>query len=158
MKTLNDKLLTVVKNLDVILKTLQAEPSRADINAAALRTAQTLEQVRAIIDDDDDDEEFTPKVPKKKTQSEPGRVTKGYHTTTIPKGKYGELSKVHEELAELVDAQNQGAKLLVFNEVSDLLGAIEGFVQTHYPNTLTMEDLLHQARLTAAAFQSGERT
>lgn len=105
MKTLNDKLLTVVKNLEIVLNTLQVEPSRADINAANLRLSQTLGQVRAIIDEDDTDEEFIPKVPKKKTQSEPGRVTKGYHTTTIPKGKYGELSKVHEELAELVDAQ-----------------------------------------------------
>lgn len=51
----------------------------------------------------------------------------GYHLASIPKGKLGELSKIQEEAAEVRDAYQQGAQLMVLVELSDLIGAIQAF-------------------------------
>lgn len=47
----------------------------------------------------------------------------GYHTKEIKKGILGEWSKIVEETEELEDAYLQDAKLLIFCELSDLMGA-----------------------------------
>lgn len=47
----------------------------------------------------------------------------GYHRANIPKGTYGEFSKIIEEYAELMDAIDQESKILILVELADLLGA-----------------------------------
>lgn len=50
----------------------------------------------------------------------------GLHKATIARGAYGELSKVREELEEAEDAEAQGLDLMLFMELSDIIGAVEG--------------------------------
>ena len=52
-----------------------------------------------------------------------------YHLNEIPRGVFGEISKIDEELCELVDAVQQGNKIMTLCELSDIVGAIEGFLE-----------------------------
>lgn len=79
---------------------------------------------------------------------------KGYHLEDIPKGNYGEISKIEEELRELQDAAVQQCKILEAVELSDLYGALEGYCETL---GLTMEDLKKMSDITKRAFRSGRR-
>ena len=79
-----------------------------------------------------------------------------YHLTKIPQGVYGEISKIEEELAELKDASEQQCKIMVLCELSDLIGAIEGYLLKYHPN-FTLDDLLLMKDITSNAFKSGSR-
>lgn len=57
----------------------------------------------------------------------------GYHLKHIKKGVLGELSKVFEEVKELKDAKKQKAKVMILVELSDILGAIESYLDKHHP-------------------------
>ena len=80
----------------------------------------------------------------------------GYHKSLIERGKYGDASKVIEECMEFKDAVEQGCKLLQLIELSDLLGAVEGYLKKHHP-TMTMSDLHQMSQLTKSAFEEGSR-
>jgi len=82
---------------------------------------------------------------------------KGYHLTDIPKGEYGQLSKVIEEALELKDAMEQGQKIMCLVELSDILGAIEGYLEKHYGDTVTVTDLFNMSNATKRAFETGQR-
>ncbi len=82
---------------------------------------------------------------------------KGYHLTDIPKGEYGQLSKVIEEALELKDAMEQGQKIMCLVELSDILGAIEGYLENHYGDMVTVTDLFNMAAATKRAFETGQR-
>lgn len=79
----------------------------------------------------------------------------GYHKTEIEKGVFGHFSKIKEEFQELQDAINQQDKILTLVELSDLIGAIEGFVE--FELKMNLEDLLKFKELTKQAFISGHR-
>lgn len=81
----------------------------------------------------------------------------GYHLRDIPKGTYGTPSKVLEEALELVDAHEQGVRVMALVELCDLYGAMHGYLQQEFPG-LTMEDIARMADVTARAFRSGGRT
>lgn len=80
----------------------------------------------------------------------------GYHVKDIPEGLYGYASKILEEAHELDDAVNQGCKVMQLVELSDIIGAIQAFLENHHPGT-TMDDLIAMAKITRRAFESGER-
>ena len=80
-----------------------------------------------------------------------------YHLQPIPVGHYGEISKIEEELLELKDAQAQGIKIMELNELSDIMGAIEGYLEKHHPG-MTLDDLIVMNKATRRAFESGHRT
>jgi hypothetical protein len=80
----------------------------------------------------------------------------GYHLTKIPRGKYGEVSKIEEELHELKDALNQGNRIMELVELSDLVGAIKGYLYNYYPE-FTITDLIVMADATERAFKDGTR-
>jgi ornithine carbamoyltransferase len=80
----------------------------------------------------------------------------GYHTVDIPKGVYGESSKILEEVNELIDAENQGANIMALNELSDIIGAINGYLEKNHP-TITLNDLIKMSEITKRAFVSGHR-
>lgn len=82
---------------------------------------------------------------------------KGYHMDDIPKGEYGEISKIIEEALELKDAMEQGQKLMCLVELSDIVGAIEGYLENHYDGKVTVTDLFNMANATKRAFESGQR-
>lgn len=52
-----------------------------------------------------------------------------YHNRTIPRGVVGEVSKIQEEVLELLDAEEQGLKIMQALEVSDILGACKCYVE-----------------------------
>lgn len=81
----------------------------------------------------------------------------GYHITQISKGVYGELSKVQEELDEAKDAEVQDVDIMILLELSDLVGAIEGYLEKHYPD-FSLAKLKAMSDVTKRAFRSGKRT
>lgn len=82
---------------------------------------------------------------------------KGYHLNNIPKGEYGEISKIIEEALELKDAMEQGQKIMCLVELSDILGAIEGYLEKYYDGKVTVTDLFNMSGATKRAFESGQR-
>ncbi len=78
----------------------------------------------------------------------------GYHVAVIPKGVYGEASKIAEEAAEFADAHRQGVVIMELVELADLYGAVRAYVGRH---GLTMADLERMADVTERAFKSGAR-
>jgi hypothetical protein len=79
----------------------------------------------------------------------------GYHTKSITRGVYGEVSKIREELEELEDAEAQGVTILALCEMSDLYGALEAAAQRY---NVSMLDLQKMSDLTKKAFQDGTRS
>lgn len=82
--------------------------------------------------------------------------TPGYHLKPIRKGKIGESSKISEEVEELLDAEQQGNKIMMLCELSDLYGAIEAYLLRNFPG-IDMKDLRIMAQATSRAFKSGHR-
>lgn len=82
----------------------------------------------------------------------------GYHVKEITRGQFGELSKIQEEVAEALDSEEQKNPIMVLVELSDIVGAIEGYLETHFKGVITIKDVLVMARATNKAFQSGDRT
>lgn len=81
----------------------------------------------------------------------------GYHKAHIEKGELGDLSKIKEEYEELVDAYLQGNRIMQLAEAADLYGALEAFLNKHFPG-FTMDDLHEMNEATKRAFHSGRRT
>ncbi len=81
----------------------------------------------------------------------------GYHVREIPKGVIGESSKILEEVLELQDAEDQNASIMALVELSDMVGAIELYLEHRHP-TVTIEDLLIMSHITQRAFKNGRRT
>lgn len=79
----------------------------------------------------------------------------GYHTVEIPRGKYGEFSKIEEEFLELQDAVNQNNPVMMLCELTDLIGAIEGYARKW---NITLDDLLRMKASTESAFKDGTRS
>lgn len=78
----------------------------------------------------------------------------GYHLTKISKRQLGTSGKIQEELEELLDAEEQGVKILIHCELADLYGALRALAEKH---GLTMEDLRQMESLTHNAFKKGYR-
>lgn len=79
----------------------------------------------------------------------------GYHLKEIKKGELGQLSKIQEELDEAFDAEEQGVKIMLAVELSDLIGAVELYAQKHLG--FTLDDLIAMKEVTQRAFLSGRR-
>lgn len=85
-----------------------------------------------------------------------GSITPGYHLADIPRGTFGESDKIVEEIAEFQDAVDQGCKVMALVELSDAVGAIQGYLDKHHAGT-TIDDLCMMAAITKRAFTSGQR-
>lgn len=85
-----------------------------------------------------------------------GRPKPGYHVREIKRGVLGTTSKIREELDELEDAEEQGVKAMVIVELSDLIGAIESYLDHHYED-FTLQDLIKMHEVTKRAFVNGHR-
>jgi hypothetical protein len=80
-----------------------------------------------------------------------------YHLQAIPKGQYGELSKIREEVEEAIDAEKQNNPIMVLVELSDIIGAIDGYIVKKYDGKINLADLIVMSMATSRAFRSGER-
>lgn len=78
----------------------------------------------------------------------------GYHKVFIPKGVYGEASKVTEEAMEFKDAIDQGCEIMALLELADLYGAMEAYVSRR---GFTMDDVKRMSDITTRAFVNGVR-
>ena len=81
----------------------------------------------------------------------------GYHIREIPKGTVGDSSKILEEVLELRDAEEQNATIMVLVELSDVVGAIELYLEHRHP-AISIDDLLVMSHITQRAFKNGKRT
>lgn len=81
----------------------------------------------------------------------------GYHLKAIPRGVFGEISKIEEEYLEFKDALRQGNPLMALQELSDQMGAIRGWLERNHPS-ITIEDLLTMSDATTRAFVNGHRS
>jgi phosphoribosyl-ATP pyrophosphohydrolase len=80
----------------------------------------------------------------------------GYHLREIKtQGKFGEVSKIREELEELEEALQQPNRILAICELADLYGAIEAVADKL---GVTMSDVATMAEATMRAFKTGERS
>lgn len=79
----------------------------------------------------------------------------GYHVRDIPRGVFGEPSKIIEESLEFQDAIEQNNKIMALVELADLIGAIEAYAAK---SGITLEDLVAMKDATKRAFQDGTRT
>ena len=82
----------------------------------------------------------------------------GYHLKEICRGKVGELSKIQEELDEAIDAEDQENQVMILIELSDIIGAVECYLEKKFDGVITIEDLVTMAKATRRAFLSGART
>lgn len=80
----------------------------------------------------------------------------GYHIKTIEKGMLGESSKILEEVFELQDAEEQQVKIMQLIELSDLVGAIDMYLNKHFPD-ISFDDLVKMSKVTQRAFKNGRR-
>jgi hypothetical protein len=81
----------------------------------------------------------------------------GYHVKDIAPGKFGELSKIREEVEEAFDAEEQGNRLMVLVELADIIGAIDGYLFEKYGEAVTLQDLITMSDATRRAFVTGHR-
>jgi hypothetical protein len=82
----------------------------------------------------------------------------GYHIKKIEQGVCGELSKVNEEVQEALDAEAQNNPVMVLVELSDIIGAIECYLDNKFNGIVKLDDLVVMSKATQRAFQTGERT
>lgn len=80
----------------------------------------------------------------------------GYHFNDIKRGVFGQPSKIREELEEFEDALLQKNPVMAIQELSDIVGAIEGWLDENHP-TIHLEHLIEMAHATRRAFQDGTR-
>ncbi len=80
----------------------------------------------------------------------------GYHVRNIKKGIIGEISKIQEELDELLDAKEQDSKIMELVELSDLIGAVELYLEKYHPD-INIQDLIKMSNITKRAFKNGHR-
>jgi len=80
----------------------------------------------------------------------------GYHSKEIERGKFGEFSKIKEEFLEAEDALEQNNPIMLLVELSDLIGAIEGYCLKNH--NISIDDLLKMKEATKKAFNDGTRS
>jgi phosphoribosyl-ATP pyrophosphohydrolase len=89
--------------------------------------------------------------PKSEQLAEPG-----YHLRSIRKGVVGEPSKIFEEAEEFMDAVRQNVDVMALVELSDLVGAIELYLEK-YHSSMSLADLKAMSDVTQRAFKNGRR-
>lgn len=80
----------------------------------------------------------------------------GYHKARIEPGEYGKLSKIREEFEELCDAVLQDNKVMALQELADMLGAMEGWLEANFKD-VTLKDIFIMKKATRSAFEDGTR-
>lgn len=80
----------------------------------------------------------------------------GYHIADIQKRRFGSFGKIQEEIEECLDAHQQGSRIMMLVELSDLYGAIQGYLEENYPG-IKMGDLEKFSNITQRAFKNGHR-
>ena len=80
----------------------------------------------------------------------------GYHKAAITRGVFGDDTKIYEEIDEFADALDQSVSVMALVELSDVIGAIEGWLEKNHPS-ITINDLVAMSAVTKRAFLANER-
>lgn len=80
----------------------------------------------------------------------------GYHESNIKKGDIGKLSKIREEIDELIDSNNQDIRIMELVEMSDIIGAVESYLDLNHSD-YSIHDLIKMSDATKRAFKNGHR-
>lgn len=99
---------------------------------------------------------YTNRVDVIENMEESSKPVIGYHMTEIEKGELGNLSKIREELDEAIDAEKQQCKIMTLVELSDMMGAIESYLESNFAD-ITLQDLITMSDITKRAFKAGRR-
>jgi len=91
-----------------------------------------------------------------RNQGHESRENIGYHIKPIEKGVFGEPEKIFEEVEEFRDALSQKSMVMALVELSDLYGAISGYLEKYHPS-IGMADLAIMSDITQRAFRNGRR-
>lgn len=73
-----------------------------------------------------------------------------FHKREIPRGVYGELSKIKEELEEAYDAEEQKQDLMLLIELADIVGAAAGVSEKY---GMSLDQLVAFAKLRSQVAQ-----
>ncbi len=73
-----------------------------------------------------------------------------FHKREIPRGVYGELSKIKEELEEAYDAEEQKQDLMLLIELADIVGAAAGVAAKYH---MSLDQLVAFAKLRSEVAQ-----
>lgn len=79
----------------------------------------------------------------------------GYHIREIENGVFGQFSKIKEEFDEFLDALDQNCTLMALLELSDLLGALEGYC---LKKNISFTDLISKSVEAAAVVHPERKT
>ena len=80
----------------------------------------------------------------------------GYHVAKINRGTFGEADKIKEECDEFIDALEQGVDIMALVELSDMIGAVNGYLKKYHPS-ISLKDLVSMSKVTKRAFDNGQR-
>lgn len=80
----------------------------------------------------------------------------GYHLAHIAKHPAGSPGKIREELEEFEDALAQDCKLMAIQELSDIIGAIQLWLEAEEIG-LSLDDLIIMGNITQRVFENGVR-
>lgn len=80
----------------------------------------------------------------------------GYHLREIKRGIFGEASKITEEHEEFLESLEQKNPIMALVELSDMIGAIEAYVEQHHK--ITLDELINMKNATQRAFRLGTRS
>lgn len=81
----------------------------------------------------------------------------GYHETAIPKAKAGSFFKILEEVEESKDAFINNNPIMLLQELADLMGAMECYLDQEFQGKIGLEDLNTMRKVTKRAFLNGRR-
>lgn len=73
-----------------------------------------------------------------------------YHLSKIPHGELGQFSKITEEYFECLDSLEQESKIMLLVELSDLIGAIELYLEKNFSG-FSLQDLIIMSNITKRA-------
>jgi hypothetical protein len=80
----------------------------------------------------------------------------GYHLRKFLKSPYATSGKILEEALELMEAEEQGVRVMSLIELCDLVGAIRGYMTKNFPD-IDWKDLTAMSEVTERAFRNGHR-
>lgn len=89
-------------------------------------------------------------------QTVPLAKNPGYHLREFVKSVHGSPEKIVEEALELLEATEQGIRVMALHECADVISAIRGYMKREFPG-IDFSEILAMSFATDRAFNSGKR-
>lgn len=89
-------------------------------------------------------------------QTVPLAKNPGYHLREFVKSVHGSPEKIVEEALELLEAAEQGIRVMALHECADVISAVRGYMKREFPG-IDFSEILAMSSATDRAFNSGKR-